>query len=75
MAEFFFSLKLWKATSSIPVMKMLAEQTEANISRALDDADKPEAVESGEFTDERDNEDGTVTTFQRTYYSCGSCAG
>nr|WP_315289813.1 hypothetical protein [Serratia proteamaculans] len=75
MAKIFFSLKLWKATTSIPVMKMLAGQAEANISRALHDADEPDAVESGEFPDERHHGDGTVTTFQRTYYSCGSCVG
>ncbi|WP_281161882.1 hypothetical protein [Klebsiella quasipneumoniae] len=49
MAKFFFSLRLQEAISSIPVMKMLVEQAEANISRAIIDADKPEAVESGEF--------------------------
>ena len=41
MAKFFFSLKLQEAISSISVMKMLVEQAEANISRALIDADKP----------------------------------
>lgn len=75
MAKLFFSVKLWGATSSIPVMKMLAEQAEANISRALSDADKPGGVEMGEFPDERYHEDGSVTKFQRTYYSCGSCVG
>lgn len=75
MERFFFSLSLWGAISSIPVMKMLAEQAEANISRALIDADEPGAVESGEFSDEQQHEDGQITTFQRTYYSCGSCVG
>lgn len=75
MAKIFFSLKLFKATTSISVMKMLAEQAETNISRALSDADKPEAVESGEHPDEQHHDDGQVTTFQRTYYSCGSCVG
>lgn len=75
MAKIFFSLKLQEAISSIPVMKMLVEQAEANISRALIDADKPEAVESGEFPDEQHHEDGRITTFPFTYYSCGSCFG
>lgn len=75
MAKIFFSLKLFKATTSISVMKMLAEQAEENISRAISDADKPEAVELGEYPDEHDHEDGQVTTFQRSYYSCGSCVG
>ncbi|GLX45940.1 hypothetical protein Pcaca01_36080 [Pectobacterium carotovorum subsp. carotovorum] len=75
VAKLFFSVKLWGATSSIAVMKMLAEQAEANISRALSDADKPGGVEVGEFPDERYHEDGSVTMFQRTYYSCGSCVG
>ncbi|HHT1318913.1 TPA: hypothetical protein ACTYC6_005009 [Klebsiella michiganensis] len=75
MAKFFFSLRLQEAISSIPVMKMLVEQAEANISRALIDADKPEAVESGEFPDEQHHEDGRITTFPSTYYSCGSCFG
>ncbi|HFQ6995133.1 TPA: hypothetical protein ACHSNQ_005166 [Klebsiella pneumoniae] len=56
MAKLFFSLRLQEAISSIPVMKMLLEQAEANISRALIDADKPEAVESGEFPDEQHHE-------------------
>lgn len=56
-------------------MKMLVEQAEANISRALIDADKPEAVESGEFPDEQHHEDGRITTLPSTYYSCGSCFG
>lgn len=75
MAKFFFNAKLWGATASIPVMKMLAEQAEANISRVLNDADKPGTIESGEFQDERHHEDGGVSTYQRTYYSCGSCVG
>ncbi|MFW8412099.1 hypothetical protein ACOIDN_28995, partial [Klebsiella pneumoniae] len=75
MAKFFFSLKLQEAISSISVMKMLVEQAEANISRALIDADKPEAVESGEFPEEQHHEDGRITTFPCTYYSCGSCFG
>ncbi|WP_336996814.1 hypothetical protein [Leclercia sp. UBA7405] len=75
MAKFFFNAKLWGATASIPVMKMLAEQAEANISRALSDVDKPEAIEPGEFPDEKHHEDGRITTFQRTYYTCGSCVG
>lgn len=75
MAKLFFSLKLWGATSSIPVMKMLAEQAEANISRALSDADKPEAIKSEEFTEEQEYEDGRIRISQRTYYSCGSCVG
>ncbi|WP_228298085.1 hypothetical protein [Klebsiella variicola] len=75
MAKFFFSLRLQEAISSIPVMKMLVEQAEANISRAIIDADKPEAVESGEFPDEQHHEDGRITTFPSTYYSCGSCFG
>ena len=75
MARFFFSVKLWEAISSIPVMKMLAEQAEENISRALLDADKPEAIESVEFWDERHHADGEVETVKRTYYSCGSCVG
>lgn len=75
MAKFFFNAKLWGATASIPVMKMLAEQAEANISLALSDVDKPGAIELGEFPDEKHHEDGRITTFQRTYYTCGSCVG
>lgn len=75
MAKFFFNAKLWGATASIPVMKMLAEQAEANISLALSDVDKPGANELGEFSDEKHHEDGRITTFQRTYYTCGSCVG
>lgn len=61
----FFSLKLWSASSSIPVIKMLAVQAEANISRALSDADRHGAVESGEFPDEQQHEDGRITTFSK----------
>lgn len=75
VAKIFFNAKLWGATASIPVMKMLAEQAETNISRALSDADKPGAIESGEFQDEWHHKDGGVTTYQRTYYSYGSCVG
>lgn len=75
MAKLFFSVKLWGAISSIHVMKMLAEQAEANISRALIDAGKLGAIQSEEFSDERHHEDGRITTFQRTYYTCGSCVG
>jgi|GEM_PF-1305906 len=75
VARFFFNTILWAAAASVPVMKMLAEQAEANITRALIDADKPGAVQSGEFEDERHHEDGGVTTYKRTYYSCGSCVG
>ncbi|MCS6068789.1 hypothetical protein LNO81_30350 [Klebsiella variicola subsp. variicola] len=42
---------------------MLVEQAEANISRALIDADKPEAVESGEFPMNNIMKMGRITTF------------
>lgn len=75
MANFFFGAKLWGAIASVPIMKMLAKQAEVNISRALIDADNPGAIESGEYEYKSNHEDGGGTTYQRTYYSCGSCVG
>lgn len=75
MARLFFSIKLWEATSSIKVMKMLAEQVETNISRTLCDADLQGSVTEGELEQDAQDEDGTWHSFPVPYYTCGSCSG
>ncbi len=56
-------------------MKMLAEQSETNVDRAIKDAGLPRAVTEGAYLDEAENERGEVFVFERIYYSCGSCIG
>ncbi|MGY3975986.1 hypothetical protein ACW5XX_03405 [Aeromonas mytilicola] len=68
-------IHLWETTSSVAIMKMLAEQAERNVERAIKEADLPEAVTEGRYWDEETNEYGEDFTFERTYYSCGSCIG
>lgn len=71
----FISLNFWAAFSSIPVMKMLAEQAENNILRIVTDADLPEAIKEYEYEDEHEDDEGNVRPYTQTYYTCGSCAG
>lgn len=41
--DFLFSVRLWETTSSISMMKMLAEQAETNVERAVAEACEPGA--------------------------------
>ncbi|EGK0129393.1 hypothetical protein IOJ69_002979 [Salmonella enterica] len=75
MAKFFISLQLWGATKSITIMKMLAEQAEANIVRALSDADLPGAVSEGEYDDYHEDDEGNIYRYTVPYFTCGSCSG
>ncbi|OHY61841.1 hypothetical protein BB778_04400 [Pluralibacter gergoviae] len=75
MSRLFFSFKLWEATSSIRVMKMLAEQAEMNVSRAVSDSDLPGAVTEGEIVEDVEDEEGNWHTFPIPYFTCGSCSG
>ncbi|EPC6178207.1 MULTISPECIES: hypothetical protein [Serratia] len=75
MLGFLFSCQLWEATSSIPVMKMLAEQAENNVERAVTEACKPGAIIEGVYDDYNEDEYGEPYYIERTYYSCGSCLG
>lgn len=75
MSHFLFSFQLWEATSSIAVMKMLADQAEKNVTFAVKEANEPEAVTKGEYEDEAYDQYGESFSFQRTYYTCGSCIG
>ncbi|HCI0080076.1 TPA: hypothetical protein NN384_004768, partial [Salmonella enterica] len=75
MAKIFFSLQLWGAKTSIAVMNMLAEQAEANIVRALSDADLPGAVSEGEYDDYHEDDEGNIYRYTVPYFTCGSCSG
>jgi len=75
MARIFFSIKLWEATSSIDVMKMLANQAETTITRSLSEADLPDAVTQGELEQDAVDEEGNWHSFMVPYFSCGSCSG
>lgn len=66
---------LLEATSSVAIMKMLAEQAEKNVVRAIKEVDLTGAVTEGTYWDEVTNERGEDFTFEQTYYSCGSCIG
>lgn len=70
-----FFIELWDAKSAISVMKMLAEQAEYNIKRAVEEACKPGAISDGVYDDYGEDEHGVPYTFERTYYTCGSCIG
>jgi len=72
---FLFSVKLFELTSSISIMKMLADQAENNVQLAMEAADEPGAVMTGEFEEEVQDENGPTCLRARTYYSCGSCVG
>ncbi|EJL93141.1 hypothetical protein PMI17_00410 [Pantoea sp. GM01] len=54
---------------------MRAEQAEANILRACDDADLPGAITQDVFQDEHVDDDGNRFPYTQTYYTCGSCTG
>ncbi|MGQ7744591.1 hypothetical protein ACUNDQ_10315 [Pectobacterium brasiliense] len=73
--DFPFSVHLWEAKSSVSIMKMLAEQAENNVDRAVNEADLSGAVSEGTFTDLRTAENGEEYEFERAWYSCGSCVG
>lgn len=73
--NYLFSVPLWEATASVSVMKMLAEQAETNIERAVTEACMPGAVTEGVFEDYNEDEYGEPYTIERTYYYCGSCVG
>lgn len=72
---FVFSVKLFELTSSISIMKMLAEQAEKNVLLAVTAADEPDAVKEGEFDAEAYDENGESYPCTQTYYSCGSSIG
>lgn len=67
--------QLWEATSSVSIMRMLAEQAESNISRAIEEANLPGYVTEEVFLDEGFDRYGNIYQFDRTCYSCGSCVG
>lgn len=73
--DILISFQLWEATSSISIMRMLAEQAENNANRAVEEANLPDFVTRGVFIDEGVDMYGDVYQFKRTYYSCGSCVG
>lgn len=73
--DFMFSVKFFELTSSISIMKMLAEQAEKNVQLAVNAADESDAVEEGDFEEEAYDENGESYPRTRTYYSCGSCVG
>lgn len=75
MSRLFFSVKLWEATSSIAVMRMLADQAETNIIRAVLDAELPGGVEEGQVEEDQEDEEGNWQSFFVPYYTCGSCSG
>ncbi|HEJ0381785.1 TPA: hypothetical protein SLP32_002123 [Enterobacter mori] len=66
---------LWAATSSIDIMRMLAEQAEKNIAIAVDEVNEPGAIKEGEYEDEAFDHYGKIYTFMSVYYSCGACVG
>ncbi|MDF5705109.1 hypothetical protein ONS79_16080 [Aeromonas hydrophila subsp. hydrophila] len=66
-----FFIHLWETTSSVAIMKMLAEQAEKNVERVIKEA----VVMEGRYWDEAPNEYGEDFPFERTYYTCGSCIG
>lgn len=66
-----FFIHLWETTSSVAIMKMLAEQAERNIERVIKEA----AVTEGRYWDEATHEYGKDYPFEQTYYTCGSCIG
>lgn len=70
-----FCVELWDATSAISVMKMLAEQAEYNIKRAVDEVCKPDAVLEEVYDDYGEDKHGVPYTFERTCYTYGSCIG
>lgn len=70
-----FSVKLFELTSSISIMKMLAEQAEQNVLIAVKAADEPGAVKEGEFEEDAYDENEYSYSHTRTYYSCGSSVG
>ncbi|GLO05274.1 hypothetical protein PPUJ13061_51760 [Pseudomonas putida] len=72
---FAFSIKLYELTSSISIMKMLAEQAEQNVVLAVNAADEPGAVKEGEFDAEAYDENGESYPCTQIYYSCGSSVG
>ncbi|WP_447835857.1 hypothetical protein [Aeromonas salmonicida] len=69
------SIHLWETTSSVAIMKMLAEQAERNVELAIKEAELPGAVMEGKYSDEVTNEYGINYEFMQTYYTCGSCIG
>lgn len=73
--ECLFCVPLWEASSSISVMKMLAQQAEANIIREVKAVDEPDFITEDIIEDYLENEDGSYRQVWYTYYSCGSCVG
>lgn len=56
-------------------MKMLADQAENNVARAVKEVDLSGSVSEATFTDLRTAENGEEYEFERSWYSCGSCVG
>lgn len=74
--DFFFSTYFWEASSSVPVMKMLAQQAVDNIKRAVSDEVISHISDLSEFEEDAYDEFGNcIGTVRRDLYSCGSCIG
>lgn len=73
---FFFSTALWSASASVPVMKMLADQAEENVARAVSNEMITRISSFGSYDEERYDDFGNcVGTWQRDFFTCGSCYG
>lgn len=75
LLDYLISFQLWDASSSVSVMKMLAEQAEKNVNQSISDANLPGAVKKGTFDEEFEDHEGNVHIFERDYYACGPCIG
>lgn len=74
--DFFFSTYFWEASSSVPVMKMLAQQAVDNIKYAVSEEVIKNISFESEFEEEIYDEFGNcIGTRMRDLYSCGSCVG
>ena len=71
---FFFSTALWSATSSLPVMRMLAEQAEDNIIRAVSEEVITRISSFGSYDEDLYDESGDCVGSQsHDVFSCGPC--
>lgn len=61
-----FCVPIWEATSAVSVMKMLAEQAETNVERAVTEG-TPGGVTEGVFDDYCEDQYGESYTIERTY--------
>lgn len=73
---FFFSPVLWSATASISLMKMLADQAEDNVTRAVSDEVINRISFFGSYDEDRfDHSGNCIGIWQRDYFTCGSYYG